>query len=741
VKKNLLSKEINAVDRIEAIAKVTGNARYAAEYKPENRAYGVLVTSTIAKGKIKSINSKKAEMLPGVLSVLTHLNRPQVPGWQKPAGKEENSRVEGQEFRVFYDNRIYYDHQPVALVIADTFERATHAATLVEVTYLKESHQTDIFVNHSKAIKPKREKDYSRGSKNAFDSSSVKMDAEYTTPIQVHNPMEMHAATVSWNGLNSLKDYNKTQAVKITQSDIVKAFELKPEDVEVISPFVGGAFGSSSRIWPPEMAAILGAKMVGRPVTIVATRDQVFNMVGYRPASIQKMRLGAEIDGTLKFISHEVIGGTSTYEEFTERITDPTRAFYQCENLHTSYQLLPLDLSTPCWTRGPGETSGSFALESAMDELSYTLNMDPLDLRLKNYADKDPQNGLPWSSNYLKDCYQKAADKFGWKKRNPAPRSMKSGNWLLGMGMSGGIYKADRSEASASATLHLDGSLLVQSSVADVGPGSATVLTQIAADAFGVGIKQVEFKWGNSSFPKAPGQFGSHTTASVGSAVHDAVKSLQIKMKELAINAAGSLTSGADTKDFFFENGMIVNRNSLKKLSYADLLKHAKLSELKVVVDSKSGSEKEQFSSKSFCAQFVEVLVHPETGVVKVNRVVTAVDAGKIINYKTATSQVYGSVVWGIGISLMEEGIIDHRYGRYVNNALADYHLPVNADIPDIEVIFIDKPDSILSPVGVKGLGEIGLIGFSAAVANAVYHATGKRIRSLPITADKLMDI
>jgi xanthine dehydrogenase YagR molybdenum-binding subunit len=741
VKKNLLSKEINAVDRIEAIAKVTGNARYAAEYKPENRAYGVLVTSTIAKGKIKSINSKKAEMLPGVLSVLTHLNRPQVPGWQKPAGKEENSRVEGQEFRVFYDNRIYYDHQPVALVIADTFERATHAATLVEVTYLKESHQTDIFVNHSKAIKPKREKDYSRGSKNAFDSSSVKMDAEYTTPIQVHNPMEMHAATVSWNGLNSLKDYNKTQAVKITQSDIVKAFELKPEDVEVISPFVGGAFGSSSRIWPPEMAAILGAKMVGRPVTIVATRDQVFNMVGYRPASIQKMRLGAEIDGTLKFISHEVIGGTSTYEEFTERITDPTRAFYQCENLYTSYQLLPLDLSTPCWTRGPGETSGSFALESAMDELSYTLNMDPLDLRLKNYADKDPQNGLPWSSNYLKDCYQKAADKFGWKKRNPAPRSMKSGNWLLGMGMSGGIYKADRSEASASATLHLDGSLLVQSSVADVGPGSATVLTQIAADAFGVGIKQVEFKWGNSSFPKAPGQFGSHTTASVGSAVHDAVKSLQIKMKELAINAAGSLTSGADTKDFFFENGMIVNRNSLKKLSYADLLKHAKLSELKVVVDSKSGSEKEQFSSKSFCAQFVEVLVHPETGVVKVNRVVTAVDAGKIINYKTATSQVYGSVVWGIGISLMEEGIIDHRYGRYVNNALADYHLPVNADIPDIEVIFIDKPDSILSPVGVKGLGEIGLIGFSAAVANAVYHATGKRIRSLPITADKLMDI
>ena len=735
-----LQENFNAVDRIEGKAKVTGSARYAAEYKLENRAYGVLVTSSIAKGRIKTIDSKKAEATAGVLSVLTHLNRPQVPGWDKTANTNQASRVEGQEFRVFYDDKIHFNHQPVALVIADTIERAIQAANLVKVTYEKEQHHTDIFANHSSAIKPKREKNYSRGSKEAFDSSAVKIEVQYTTPIQVHNPLEMHAATVNWNGVDSLTDYNKTQAVKLAQSDIAKAFELKPESIEVSSPFVGGAFGSSSRIWPPEMAAILGAKKVGRPVTVMAARDQVFNMVGYRPASIQKIQIGAETDGTLKSISHSVIGGTSTYEEFAERITDPTKAFYKCENLSTNYKLLPLDMSTPCWTRGPGETSGSFALESAMDELSYALDLNPLALRLKNYADKDPQTGFEWSSNYLKECYRKAAAKFGWDKRNKTPRSMKSGNWLVGMGMSGGIYKADRSEASARVTLRRDGSLLVQSSVADVGPGSATVMAQIAADAFGIDLHRVEFQWGNSLFPKAPGQFGSHTTASVGSAVYDAVKSLQKRMKELAVNNSDTPMISANIDDLFLENGTIVDRKTGKKLSYTELLKQNNLPDLQVTADSKSGSEKEQFSGKSFCAHFVEVLVHPTTGVVKVNRVITAVDAGKIINHKTATSQVYGSIVWGIGISLMEEGLVDHRYGRYVNNNLADYHVPVNADIPDIEVIFIDKPDPIISPVGVKGLGEIGLVGFSAAVANAVYHATGKRIRSLPITADKLLD-
>ncbi|KAA6439039.1 xanthine dehydrogenase family protein molybdopterin-binding subunit [Dyadobacter flavalbus] len=725
------------VSRIEGKAKVTGTARYAAEYKPEGTLYGVLVTSTISKGSIKDIDSKKAESSPGVVTVLTHLNRPDVPGWNKE--QKAQSRVEGQEFRVFFDNRIYYNHQPVALVIADTLERAGFAAGLVNVTYHKEPHQTDFTANRDKAYKPKRTEDYSRGSDLAFQSAAVQIKAEYTTPLQVHNPMEMHAATVEWKASGKLTDYNKTQAVKMARKEIATAFDIQEDAIEVHAPFVGGAFGSSSRVWPQEMAALLGARKVGRPVKVMAKRDQVFNMVGYRPASVQQFSIGAEKNGTLTAIRHEVIGSTSAYEEFTERITDPTRSLYACPNLHTTYKLLALDMSTPCWTRGPGETSGSFALECAMDELSYALKMDPVELRLKNFAEKDPESGLDWSSNYLKACLQKAGESFGWGKRNPVPGSMTSDGWQLGMGMSSGIYKSDRSPATASATLRPDGSLVVQSSVADVGPGSATVMTQIAADAFGTRISKVEFQWGNSMFPTAPGQFGSHTTASVGSAVHDAVKALQKRLKELAANTENAPLYGRNTDDLVVENGMVTDKEKQGKWSFSELLSQNKLSELKVTTESRSGNEKEQFSGKSFCAHFVEVLVHPLTGTVKVSRVVTAIDAGRIINHKTATSQVYGSVIWGIGVSLLEEGIVDHRFGRYVNNDLASYHLPVNADVPSIEVIFIDKPDPVINPMGTKGLGEIGIVGFSAAVANAVYHATGKRVRSLPITADKLI--
>jgi xanthine dehydrogenase YagR molybdenum-binding subunit len=380
------------VDRVEAKQKVTGAAKYAAEYKPGGLTYGVLVTSTIAKGRIKTINAKRAENAPGVITVLTHLNRPEVPGWtaeKKPA--EGEGRVQGQEFRVFYDDRIYFDHQPVALVVADTLERASYAADLVKISYEKESHQTEMRAALSKAKKPQRGKDYLRGISNAYQNAPVKIEAVYHTPWQVHNPMEMHAATVVWDAAGKVTDYNKTQASKMAQKDVMTAFKLEEKNVLVQSPFVGGAFGSSSRIWPQEMAAILGAKKTGRPVTVMARRDQVFNMVGYRPESYQKVGLGANRNGKLTGMTHEAIGSTSSYEEFTERITDPVKSFYACDNVNTSYKIVPLDMSTPCWTRGPGETSGSFALESALDELSYALKMDPFDLRIKNISmEKDP---------------------------------------------------------------------------------------------------------------------------------------------------------------------------------------------------------------------------------------------------------------------------------------------------------------------------------------------------------------
>ncbi|QKZ12972.1 xanthine dehydrogenase family protein molybdopterin-binding subunit [Spirosoma sp. KUDC1026] len=726
------------MSRVDGPLKVTGGATYAAEYNLPGVTFGVLATSTITRGRITRIDVREAERSPGVLAIVTHENRPAVPGYDIPIDPKE-SRVEGQEFRVFYDNQIYYNNQPVALVVADTFERATYAASLVKVTYAKSPHQTNLKTNLKRGVKPKREDDYLRGKRDAYKTASVRIEQEYQTPINVHNPMEPHAATAVWEGTDKVTVYNKTQATKLAQKDIMRLFQLPESNVQIHSPFVGGAFGSSSRVWPQEMAAILGAKQVGRPVKVALKREQAFNMVGYRPRSTQKVGLGVTADGTLVGLTHEAFGMTSTFEQFTERIVDPTKSMYAVPNLNTVYKLVPLDLSTPCWTRGPGEASGSFALESAMDELAYALRMDPVELRIKNFAATDPEAKLPWSSNQLKACYERGAKQFGWSKRDPNPRSMRSGDWLVGMGMSAGIYKAARTKASASARLMADGTVLVRSSTADVGPGTYTIMTQIAASVLGLNPALVRFELGDSSFPPAPGQFGSHTTASVGSAVHDVCVALQQKLLSLASQQDGTPLHGAAVADLMAENGQIRHKTKAGHVSYADVLKQQKLPAVEVKVDSESGPEQKNYSSKSFCATFVEVHVHPATGEVRMQRVVSALDVGKVVNQKTAHSQVHGCVAWGIGMALMEEGILDHRYGRYTNNNLAEYHLPVCADIPDVDVILIDEPDTIIDPIGAKGMGEIGLIGFAAAIANAVYHATGKRVRDLPITPDKLI--
>jgi len=689
------------INRIEAKLKVTGTAKYAVEYPLEDIAYGVLVTSTIASGIIKKISVDKAKASAGVFSILSCFDRPEVPGYSKPIDPNK-ARYYGREYRLFADNRIAHYNQPVALVIADTLERAKYAAGLVKVEYEKLPHETSLLSNLGRSIIPHRSSNSLKGKPTALEGSAVQIEQEYHTPVQVHNSMEPHAATAWWESPNQLHIFNKTQFVQSTVAAFAEYFNLKKENIIVNSPFVGGAFGSASRVWPHEMAAVMAALKVGRPVRVALNRDQVFNMVGYRPQAVQRIKIGADSGGKFVGIKHEAWGSTSSYEEFVERITDPTKSMYDCQNVQTAYQLVPLDVSTPTHARGPGETTGSFALESAVDELAYQLGMDPIQLRIKNFASVDPDNGLPWTSNHLKACYEKGALLFGWDKREPEPYTMKSGEYLLGMGMSAGIYKATRDAATASAQLNSDGTYTVKTSVADTGPGSATVFTQIAADTLGVDISAVRFLWGNSTFPPAPGQFGSHTTASVGSAVYEVC--IELKNKILDLTRSGN-----------------------------------KPKELVVTKESAAAEGDKKYSGKSFCANFVEVLVHPLTGTVKIKRVVSVVDCGKVMNHKTAESQVLGSIVWGIGISLMEEGITDHRTGAYVNNNLADYHVPVNADMPDIKVHFIDKEDKILDPIGAKGLGEIGLIGFTAAVANAVYHATGKRIRNLPITPDKMI--
>ena len=701
------------LNRVEARAKVTGAAKYAADYHFENLAHGVLVASSITRGQITAIDSTAAEKAPGVLLVLSHLNVPEVPGYAQPPSQPAPIFT-GREFTPFMSNEVHFNMQPVAMVIAATLEQAQYAAALVKVQYKEEKHETLPTSPYAKIVTPQKSSDYVRGDANAWQQAPVKVEQEYQTPVQVHNPMEPHATTAYWPNSNKLLIYNKTQSVKTTQQQFARYFKLNPDDVEVHAPYVGGAFGSSSKVWPHEMAAVMAAKKTGKPVKVACTREQVFNMVGYRPYSLQKYSLGAQNDGTLLGISHEAMGSTSQYEQFTERITEPTKSLYKCANLATQYRLIHLDMSTPCPARGPGETSGSFAMESAMDELAYALQMDPLALRLKNFSDIDLMNNKPWASNYLKDCYRIGAEKFGWSKRNPKPRSMHEGEMLVGMGMSAGIYKAERTGASAGITFYADGRVIIQSSVADTGPGSATIMTQIAADALGIPVEQVGIEWANSTFPFAPPQYGSHTTASTGSAVHDAAMAL--KQKFINIDS------------------------SSPQPNYTAVLKKQGLRELSVVTESKADAENGKYSGKSFSANFVEVHVHPAMGTVKVTRVVSVIDAGRVMNHKTAHSQVLGSVVWGIGIALTEQGVVDHRYGRYVNNNLADYHVPTHADVPQIDVHFIDKADTVIDPMGAKGLGEIGLIGFTAAVANAVYHATGKRIRALPITPDKVMD-
>jgi xanthine dehydrogenase YagR molybdenum-binding subunit len=724
--------------RVDGRQKVTGVARYAAEHAVPGALYGVLTTSTIARGHISALDTTVAEKAPGVRAILTYRNSPGVPAYQETQANT-NPRLAGQELRVFHDDQIHFSNQPVALAIADTLEQAQHAATLVRVQYETSRPETDLAAHRRRGIKPQKAEDYQRGEPDAYRQAPVRVEQEYHTPVQVHNPMEPHAAIARWEG-GQLTVYNKTQAPALAKQDLMRMFKLSADSVQVHSPFVGGAFGGASRIWPQEVAAILGAKLTGRPVKVALRRDQMFNLVGYRPQSIQKIGLGATADGQLVGITHEAFGQTSRHEEFPERIVDPTKSAYRCPNLNTRYQLVPLDLSTPAWTRGPGEASGSFAMESAMDELAYALGMDPLALRLKNFADADPVGDKPWSSNELRACYAQGAARFGWSRRAPQPRATRDGEWLVGWGLSMGIYKSERTKASARAQLFADGRLLVQSATADVGPGTATIMSQIAADASGVPLESIRFELGDSALPPAPGQFGSHTATSVGTAVHEVCTALRQRLLELARSAPAWKKRRLQSADLQFESGVVRQRQRPgEQLSYAQLLQQHGLMGLDLTREVDKGPPQEAYSGKSFCANFVEVRVHEATGQVRVSRVVSALDVGRVLNAQTARSQVYGCVTWGIGQALLEQARLDHRFGRFLNNQLAEYHLPVAADMPEIDVVFIDKPDLRLDPMGAKGLGEIGLIGFAAAVANAVYHATGKRIRELPITLDKLV--
>jgi len=731
------------MSRVDGRLKVTGAATYSAEYNLPNMSYAVLVGSTVAKGRLTSIDTKAAEKAPGVLAVITHLNAPKVPGFGKGVNPSQPPTA-GQPLQVFQDDKVRFNDQPIAVVVADTFERARFAAGLVKAQYAAEKHQTALA--QGTPIEPAQAKknpkspvaDYTRGTADAYKTAALKLEAEYVIPTEVHHPMELQAVTAHWEAPDRLTLYDKTQGTMRTRSDFAKEWGIPETNVKVIATFVGGAFGNGLHTWPHETAAIMAAKVVNRPVKLVLLREQMTTMVGYRPFTWQKIGMSATPDGKITAITHEANGQTSSYEQFTESTVQQTRMMYQSPNVNTRYRIVPLDISTPIWMRGPGEATGAFALESAMDEMAHLLKLDPLEFRLRNYTDQDPEKNLPWSTKFLKECYQMGADKIGWKKRKLEPGSVRDGEWLVGYGMGVGTFGAHRGASKANVRLQSNGTVLLQSAVTDIGPGTGTAMTQIAADTLGLAPEKIKFEWGNSEFAPAPTQGGSAIVNTVGAAVQEACQALKEKLRKAAGNTNTAFAAAGNDDLLFTNSYLTLKGNQTARVPYADLLKQPDAGF--VVVESKpNGEDQKKYSMYSFSVHFAEVRVHHLTGEVRVSKLVSCADAGVIVNQKTAGNQMKGGAVGGIGMALMEAAVIDDRFGRYVTKDLADYHVPVHADAPTVEVLFVNQPDPHVNNLGTKGIGEIAIIGVAPAIANAVFNATGKRVRELPITPDKLV--
>ncbi|HQU86742.1 MAG TPA: xanthine dehydrogenase family protein molybdopterin-binding subunit, partial [Pyrinomonadaceae bacterium] len=660
----------------------------------------------------------EAEKQTGVIKVFTHLN------------SVKTKDTKDDAFCALQDDKIKFNGQPIALVVAETFEQARFAARLVKAEYNVETHQT---VTEKAATVPSRGGKTRGNPQEALQKSDVKFSAEYTIPIEHHNPMEPHAAIAFWEG-EKLSVFDKSQGVKEVQSHLAKSFGVAADNVHVVSPFVGGAFGSSlNPNYYPFMTAA-AAREIKRPVKVNYTRRQMFTGHGYRPYTVQKVQIGASKDGKLQSIIHEATGNTSSFEDFSESPNGFGRTLYNCPNYDTPYKLAKTDLPTPTWMRAPGAVSGAFALESAIDELAYELKIDPLQLRIINYAEKDPDTGKPFSSKALMDCFKQGAAKFGWEKRKLEPRSMRDGRWLVGWGTATGTWGAMQLPASIKITFKANGTANVGSATADIGPGTYTVITMIAAEFLGLSPEKVKFELGDTKLPNAPVQGGSFTTASVGSAAHGAALNIRKKLLELAG------FTGVKPEDAEIAKGLLyVKNDSSKSVSIAELMKKNNLTEIVETYTAMPNKERNQYTTMAHGAQFVEVKVDEDLGIVKVTRVVEATAVGKIMNPKTSHSQEMGGIVWGIGMALQEVTELDHRYGKMMTTNLADYHIPSNADVHSVETDFIEEEDKIVNPLGIKGMGELCLVGIPAAIANAIFHATGKRVRDLPITIDKLI--
>jgi len=735
------------VSRLEGKEKVTGAAKYAGEYPVPDLLYGYVVSSNITKGTIRRIDAREAIAYAKVIHVFTHENRPRLATLDLQYA--DMDAPPGSVFKPLNDATVKFNGQPVALVVAEDYETARYAATLVKIDYDEQPSFTTLEMNIENArepmkgmatlLKPPPPKSTGDFAK-AYDEAPFKVSATYKHGSEHHNPIELFATTTVYEGDGRVTIYDKTQGTVNNQMYVANVFGLKYKNVRVLAPFVGGAFGSGLRPQYQLFLSVMAALALKRNVRVTLERKQMFPFA-HRPQCIQTTRFCADADARLTGLNHSAVAETSTYEDYAETVADWSHRLYPSPNTHFEYQLVPLDVHSPLDMRAPGGSTAMHAIECTMDQLAYALNIDPLDLRLANYSDNDPSADKPFTSKELKACYYQAAERIGWHQRNPLTASMRNGNKLVGYGMATGIWDAYQFPSRVEVLIDRDGKLHVNNATTDIGTGTLTVMTQIAADTLGLALEDVIFEYGDSKKPFSMFQGGSSTTASAGVAIVTAVTALKGKLIKAAKKMNGSPLAEAHHDDIIFVRGFMALKSepavrvSLREVVAANqgrVIKTTNLAKPKVV-------KLRKFSKATHSAAFVKVEVDIALRTINVTHAVTAVAAGRIINPKTARSQILGSMVWSISKALREESIIDERFGKYINPNLAEYHIPVHADIHEMDVIFVEEHDALINELGVKGVGEIGLVAMPAAIANAIFHATGKRVYNLPIHFDELL--
>ena len=728
--------------RREGVLKVTGTARYAADNHPPGMAYAVLAVSSIARGRVTDLDVAAAKAHPGVIEVMTPANAPKL-------ALDQDAKLHPFMFRMelLQNDSVRYANQAIAVVVADTLEAATEGAALLNPRYEVNPARSGLDANESfapQAVGPGMPAEESLGDvESGLASASVRVEAVYETPAQYHNAMEPHAIVAAWDGDTLLID-TPSQGMAMAQARIAGLFGIAPERIHIRSPFLGGGFGSKGMIKGPQILGIMAARLVERPVKLVLRREQMFGPVGHRAPTRQTLRLGADDQGKLTALSHHAKTATSTFDDFIEPAANASHALYASPAIKTSHEAVRIDTGTPLFMRAPGEAPGSAALESAIDEMALACGMDPLAFRLKNYAEVEPMTGKPFSSKALRQCYQQGAERFGWAARPRAPRQMRDeAGMLVGWGMGTAIFPAIMFEGHARAMLRRDGSGVVEIGAHDMGQGAWTALAQIAADALGLDPDRTEFRSGTSDLPDAGIAGGSSHTATAGAAIHGAGADAIAKLADLATGDHRSPLFGAGNAGVIARGGRLYRRDDeARGESYADILTRAGRNEIEGHgTGAPDPAAQSAYAMHAHGAVFAEVKVDPDFGQIRVTRLVGAFAAGTVVNPRMVRSQYYGGMIWGVSFALHEQAVIDKRTGRTMNANLGDYHVPVNADLPNVEAILVEERDVHVNALGIKGVGEIGITGTAGAIANAVWHATGVRVRSFPITLDRLIAV